>query len=212
LPSPLPNLTSTAPGRVTTADPTVAAVLARIRNSVGTQGTITPVIGATTLTRENFNFSPTGSDLRKFLALRFDVNIGKKNSVEFVTNRQKFVPSKDFLNSQDEIFPGFPFYTQGSDRNTVTAALRSTLGQKVVNEFRWAHSYGLSSFSPGIAASDFDYSGGYSLGIGTSGATLPIRVTRTVLVIRRQPIFRIRSLGWRVRIHLTLADHTAVSA
>jgi hypothetical protein len=161
------------PGRVSTIDPTVALVLARIRESVGTEGTITPVIGSTTPNTELFNFSPKGNGVRKFLATRFDFNVTKSHSVEFVMNRQEFVPSKDFLNSQDERFPGFPWYTQGSTRNSYSFAVRSTFGGNIVNEARVAASRGFSSFSAGISPADFAYSGGNILGIDAAGITTP---------------------------------------
>ncbi|MEO8650565.1 MAG: carboxypeptidase regulatory-like domain-containing protein, partial [Acidobacteriota bacterium] len=160
-------------GQVSTIDPTVGAVLARIRQAVGSEGTITQIQNATTLTRELFNFTPQGGQKRTFLALRFDANITKKHSLEFVINRQDFVPSKDFLNSQDERFPGFPSYTQGSKRNAYALALRSTFGQNWVNEARLAWSSGASSFSPGISPDDFAYSRGYLLGIDAAGITTP---------------------------------------
>ena len=160
-------------GFLSTPDPTIAAVLQRIRAATAVEGTITPVIGATTLTTENYNFSPVGDSIRKFLALRFDFNVTKNHSVEFVVNRQDFGGTKDFLNGQEERFPGFPFYTQVSDRNSYAFATRSTFGSSLVNEFRVAMSRGFSQFSPGISAADFDYTRGYSLNIGAAGATTP---------------------------------------
>ncbi len=183
-------------GGLNTPDPTIAAVFARIRSAVGTEGTITPVSGATTLTNENYNFSPKGSSLRKFLATRFDFNITKKHSLEFVMNRQDFGGTKDFLNSMDERFPGFPFYNQQSKRNSYTVAARSTLGQSVVNEFRVAMSRGFSEFAPTIQVSDFDYTQGYLLAINTAGgATTPY--SRSSYSARTSPTDDItNSLTW----------------
>lgn len=160
-------------GGLTTPDPTIAAVLTRIRQATSVEGTIRPIVGATTLTTENYNFSPKGDSIRKFLATRFDFNITKKHSLEFVMNRQDFGGTKDFLNSMDERFPGFPFYNQQSKRNSYTFAARSTLGQSIVNEFRVASSRGFSEFAPTINAGDFDYTGGFLLGIDATGATTP---------------------------------------
>jgi hypothetical protein len=158
-----------ANNRLATIDPTVGALLAKIRTAASTEGTFTPITND--VNRQNYNFTPKGGQIRKFLALRFDVNLTKNHSVEFVTNRQRFVPSKDFLNSQDERFPGFPSYTQGSMRLSYSTALRSTLSRNIVNEFRFANSGGNSEFSPGIGAKDFDFQGGYALGIDAAGAT-----------------------------------------
>lgn len=159
--------TNPALGQPTTPDPTVAALFARIRSAVATQGTIT-TISSTALNTRNYNFTPQGGQVRKFFANRYDFNLTKNHSFEFVMNRQTFVPSKDFLNSQDERFPGFPSYTQGSTRNSYTPALRSTFGKNIVNEFRFATSQGRSEFSPGISPADFAYSGSYLLDVSTT--------------------------------------------
>lgn len=158
-----------ANNQLSTPDPTVSGLLARIRAATNGAGSITPITNSPNL--QNFNFSPAGLQIRKFLALRFDFNLTKNHSLEFVTNRQKFVPSKDFLNSQDERFPGFPSYTQGSNRNSYATALRSTLGNNIVNEARYAISTGLSEFSGGISPADFAFQGGYALGIDAAGVT-----------------------------------------
>ena len=165
-------------GQLNTPDPTTAAILSQIRSAVGTTGSITPITNTagvvTDPNRVLFNFTPAGLQVRKFLALRLDANITKNHSVEFVHNRQRFVPSKDFLNSQEERYPGFSSYTQGSNRNSYAFALRSTLSSNVVNEARYTISTGLSAFSEGISAADFNYSRGYLLDIGTAaGITTP---------------------------------------
>ncbi|MBA3692845.1 MAG: TonB-dependent receptor, partial [Acidobacteria bacterium] len=158
-----------ANNRLSTPDPTVSRLLTQIRTATNGTGSITPITNSPNL--QNFNFSPAGLQIRKFLALRFDFNLTKNHSLEFVTNRQKFVPSKDFLNSQDERFPGFPSYTQGSNRNSYATALRSTFGNNIVNEARYAVSTGLSEFSGGISPADFAFQGGYALGIDAAGIT-----------------------------------------
>ncbi len=158
-------------GQLATPDPTVAAILTRVRSAIGTTGTLTPVSGAPNAL--NYNFTPAGGQIRKFLALRFDFNLNKSNSLEFITNQQEFVPSKDFLNSQDEIFPGFPSYSQGSNRDSYSTALRSTITNSLVNEARFAVSTGVSVFSPEISAADFAYSGGYLVDVTGSGTSSP---------------------------------------
>lgn len=157
--------------QLSTIDPTISTLLTRIRTATASEGTITPVTNAPNVL--NYNFTPQGLQIRKFLALRFDFNLTKNNSLEFVTNRQRFVPSKDFLNGQDERFPGFASYTQGSERNSYSTALRSTITNNVVNEARFAVSTGFSQFSPGISPDDFAYSGGYLLDISAAGITTP---------------------------------------
>jgi len=181
------NATTPIAARATTADPTIAAMLAKIRAAVGQSGTITNPVGATVLTRQTYNFSPSGIDNRKFLATRLDFNLTKKHSLEFVMNRQDFGGTKDFLNSQDERFPGFPYYAQVSLRKSYTAALRSSFSHNLVNEFRFARSAGRSQFSPGISSSDFAYSSGFLLDISTPSTSLTTPYSRNSYSARDSP-------------------------
>jgi hypothetical protein len=188
-----------ANNQLATADPTIAAVLARIRTAVGTTGTITPITNNPN--RQNYNFTPAGGQVRKFLALRFDFNLTKSHSLEFVTNRQKFVPSKDFLNAQEERYPGFPSYTQGSNRNSYTVALRSSLGRSIVNEARYAVSTGFSEFSAGISPADFEYSRGFSLDIATP-ASITTPYSRNSYSGRNTPTYDLTdSITWLAGNH-----------
>jgi len=164
-------------GQLSTPDPTVAAVYNRIRASLS-GGSLSPVV-ANLPNVQNFNFTPTSNTIRKFLAMRFDYNITKNHSFELVINRQKFDGTKDFLNSVEERFPGFPFYSQKSDRNSYSTAVRSTLAKNVVNEARYAVASGDSSFFPEMALSDFDYMGGRSLAVSVLGATSPVALNST---------------------------------
>jgi len=188
---------------LTTADPTVAGLLTQIRTAVGTTGSVTPVSGSPNL--QLFNFSPTGNDLRKFLTTRFDVNITKKHSVEFIMNRDDFVPSKDFLNSQDERFPGMPFYTQGSKRDAYSLGVRSTLSKSLINYGRYTISTGQSFFSQGISKSDYAYQGGYDLlisGASFGGVAVTTATARNSYSDRNSPTYAFDdSLTWLMGSH-----------
>ncbi len=163
-----------ANGQLATIDPTIGAIYNRIQQAVQ-GGSLTPVTNSPNIL--NFNFTPTSSQLRKFLAMRFDFNITKNHSFEVVLNRQKFDGTKDFLNSRDERFPGFPFYSQKSDRNSYAYALRSTFAKNLVNEWRYAIASGASSFFPELSTADFDYMGGRNLGVAILGSTGPVNTT-----------------------------------
>lgn len=199
------NLLQVAAGnnRLATIDPTVGALLAQIRAAASSEGTITPITNSPNI--QNYNFTPAGGQVRKFLALRFDFNLNKSNSLEFVTNRQKFLPSKDFLNSQDERFPGMPFYTQGSDRNSYATALRSTFSKNIINEARYTISTGFSEFSPGISSSDYAYQGGYDLAISAAsfgGTALTTATARNSYSGRNTPTYDFTdSVNWIVGSH-----------
>jgi hypothetical protein len=157
-----------ANGQLATPDPTIAAILARIRQAVNSTGTLTPITNNPN--RQFYNFLNSGLGVRKFLTLRFDFNLTKDHNLEFVTNRQEFVPGVDFLNGRDPIFPGFPAYGQGGVRKSATVALRSSFSQNIVNEARYAQSGGTTDFFGTITPSDFDFSRGFFLDIGTPAA------------------------------------------
>ncbi len=155
-----------ANARLATVDPTIASVFAKINAATGTTGTLTPNTASPNI--QNYNFTPQGGQVRKFLALRFDFNLNKDHSVEFVLNRQRFVPAKDFLNAVEERFPGFPSYGQGSIRKSTAIALRSSLRTNVINEARFTNSGGFTNFFPSITPADFGFQGGYSLGLNAA--------------------------------------------
>jgi hypothetical protein len=102
-----------ARGFTSTADPTVSALLAQIRGTVG-QGTLRPISGDPN--RQFFAFINPGGQKRRFLALRFDFNLTKNHSLENVTNYQQFRNGVDFLNNVDPAFPGYPNFG-GQDSN-----------------------------------------------------------------------------------------------
>ena len=151
-----------ANGFVNTADPTISALLTQIRNSTSGGGTIREITNDPN--REQFVFTNAGQQKRRFLALRFDVNLTKKHSLENVTNYQKFNSFPDFLNSMDPAFPGLP--NQGgqySSRKSNSTALRSNFTNSIVNEFRYAKAWGESQFAPEVSADSFANQGGYAL-------------------------------------------------
>ncbi|MEO8647584.1 MAG: TonB-dependent receptor, partial [Acidobacteriota bacterium] len=161
-------------GFTNTPDPTVAALLSRIRESTNSTGAIIPITSGGAVSdfnRERFSFTNSDNQVRKFLALRFDVNLGKDHSVEFVYNKQKFRSNADFLNSVDQSFPGFiNAGAQNSDRFSNAVALRSTFGQSVVNEARFTRLYGNSGFAL-IGGPEFfaETQGGYSFSMAAAG-------------------------------------------
>lgn len=158
-------------GQLSTIDPTISSVLNRIQQATATGGSFTPITNNPN--RSQYSFTNTGKDLRKFLTLRFDVNITRDHAFEYVQNRHEFVPGSDFLNSRDPILPGFPSYGQGGVRKSYTAALRSNFGSNIVNQFRYANAGGFTNFFTTISPADFDFSQGFLLDFTAAGATSP---------------------------------------
>lgn len=184
-------------GQLSTIDPTVKAVYDKIRTAISGQ-TLVPITNNPNV--YDWNTLATNSELRTFLAVRFDVNITKKHAFEAVINRQMFGGQKDLLNSREETFPGFPSFNQISNRNSYSFAVRSTFGQSFVNEARVAiQEGGPTVFAGDSDPSVFGFMGGKSLGIfptltGTAvtGPTLVNGTTRS-----KNPVYDITdSVTW----------------
>lgn len=165
-------------GQVSTVDPTIAGVLSEIAASTsgGSLRNITNAAGAVTdPNRQLFDFQNPGASVRKFFVLRLDANIAKNHSAEFVMNRQNFLPSIDFINGNDAPFPGGPSYGQGGIRRSWAYAFRSTFGQNVVNEVRYAVAGGSTDFAQGCCGEDFASQGGSFLDIGGAAGITNLR-------------------------------------
>jgi hypothetical protein len=193
-----------ANSQLSTPDPTVGALLAQIRSAVGTTGTTRPITNSagvvTDPNRLTYSFAPSAMTVRKFFATRLDFNLTKNHSVEFVVNKQWFDPAKDFLNSQEERFPGLPFYTQSSNRDTYSTTVRSTFSKKIVNEARHTISTGQSFFSAGISPADYGNQGGYDLAISAAGITTA--TARNSYSDRNSPTYDFTdSVNWIVGTH-----------
>lgn len=170
--------------QLATPDPTVGSVLSRIASATTSGGSLTPITNNPN--RQNFNFNGEGGQTRKFLAVRFDANLNKSNSAEFVINRQKFTSVTDFLNNVDAPFPGFPQFSQGSERKSYVAALRSTLTNNLINEARYTKATAPVFFFSDATPQSFDFQGGFDLGIGAAG--IAGATTRNNNSIRDTPV------------------------
>ncbi|MGB7210489.1 MAG: winged helix-turn-helix domain-containing protein [Pyrinomonadaceae bacterium] len=124
-----------ANNQLATPDPTIASVLARIRAAVATTGSVRPIVNSAGAVSDPnrllYDFAPAGNVTQKYLTLRFDVNVTKNHSFEFILNRQRSVSEKEFVNGIEERFPGFPSYGQTSNQYSYSSAVRSTLSEKL---------------------------------------------------------------------------------
>lgn len=126
-------------GQVATIDPTVAATLNLIRSATSTAGIFQPVGTNGNYFMQPFAFNNSGTQRRRFLTVRNDINITKNHAVEVIFNDQPFRSNVDFLNSVDPAFPGFANAgTQNSDRRSLSIGVRSNFGSSIVNQFRYA--------------------------------------------------------------------------
>lgn len=127
-----------AGGLPNTIDPTVNNVLNTIRSATSSGGAFQPFAGGV-FYRQAFAFNNPGQQRRRFLTVRTDFNIAKSHALEVIWNDVPYRNPSDFLNTSDPIFPGLTnLGSQNSDRRSLSVGFRSSLGQTVVNQFRYA--------------------------------------------------------------------------
>jgi len=133
-----------AAGHVNTIDPNVQKLLADVRKSVQTMGTISsyPVI-STDPNYQNYIWQAKGTEVRNYITTRFDVNLLTKHRIEISFNGENRRRIPDNVNGAAPQYPGFPnFGNNQGNRGSVTFALRSTLTPRLVNEARFGVTMG----------------------------------------------------------------------
>ncbi|HEV8484568.1 MAG TPA: TonB-dependent receptor, partial [Blastocatellia bacterium] len=142
-----------------TIDPTIGKILADIRSSTAAGF----LKDQSDPNFQQFNFTNSGSQTRRFPTIRLDANVTSKHHVEAIYNYQDFASKVDFLNGADPAFPApiSPILgSQGSNRFSFSTALRSQLGATVVNEARFGLTGGTVVFFPEVGAGSFAVFGG----------------------------------------------------
>jgi hypothetical protein len=118
-----------ANGQTSTMDPTVAKLLADIRNATQTEG----AVEAYNVNVDKYTYAWNVKDTRYFPTLRIDYNLGSSQRVTFSARYLNF----DVPNGYPSQFPGFPNKGgQYSQRYMWQGTWRSTIGKNVVNEAR----------------------------------------------------------------------------
>ena len=134
-----------ASGFTSTADPTVAKMLADIRNSTTIAGGLTTIDA--NLDRLTFNNHVETRNW--FPTVRVDVNLTNNHRFTSSFNYQKYNTLPDTLNNRDASFPGFPGVAgQYSQRLSFSNWVRSTLSSTLVNEARVGYSGAPVDFFP----------------------------------------------------------------
>ena len=134
-----------ANGFTATADPTVAKMLADIRNSTTLAGGLTTIDA--NLDRLTFNNHVETRNW--FPTVRVDVNLTNNHRFTSSFNYQKYNTLPDTLNNRDASFPGFPGVAgQYSQRLSFSNWVRSTLSSTLVNEARIGYSGAPVDFFP----------------------------------------------------------------
>jgi len=122
-----------ANGQLTAIDPTVLALLNRIRTAASSTGNIQQT--ATAPNTETFNYQIDSVSKVHSPTTRVDVNLSQRHRLSGTYYWQRPMTRPDTLNNADPTFPGFPVHGgQDSFRTTGSGTLRSTLSNNLVNE------------------------------------------------------------------------------
>jgi hypothetical protein len=165
-----------ANGHTATADPTVAKLLADVRNATAMTGGI---LDLTDPSLQRFTFQNEQRSLNRYPTGRVDFNLTDRHRLSVSGNYQHIDSNPDTLNGRDPIFPGFPVQgTQDSTRYTLQGTVRSTLGATLVNEMRIGATGGATLFAKEIGRSMWDgpplgNEGGFKLEIDTANISNP---------------------------------------
>ena len=141
-------------GQLATADPTIAALLGKIRAGAGTTGNITSPPDAT-IADEYFYQAPARGD-RYFPTVRADLNLTANHRLTGSYYWQRFVSTPDVLNNREPNFPGLLNYgDQTSYRTSGSITMRSTLGSNLVNEVRGGWQWSPVEFFTNVTEAQF---------------------------------------------------------
>ena len=158
-----------ANGFTSTIDPTVQKVLATVRASTS-QGTLND---QTDPNLQYFYFTNGGAQRRTYPTVRLDFNLTSRHKLEGSWNYSTYNSSPDFLNNVDWAFPGSDNYgTQTGPRWQATAALRSTLTPRLVNEARVGLTGGMTIWYGNVGPSMFDWMDGYVWNLSAGSANI----------------------------------------
>ena len=172
-----------ANGQVATADPAIAKILADIYTA--TTGDASGAFSTRNYNENDWTYSPSSTQLRRFPTVRVDYNLTNAHRVSFTYRYNEFDSTPDFLNGGEPNFPGFPNQAgQYSQRYMYSVNLRSTLGKSMVNEFRVGGNDAMGEgtyFGKGVDSSQFNCPGlgcqssngvGYNFVFPSVGSTL----------------------------------------
>lgn len=148
-------------GQISAFDPTVMRMLNKVRDSVGTTGTVNDISGGSTL---QYVYQSDGQNNQYAPTSRVDVNLTDRHRLSGSYMWQRFKSLPDLLNNADPNFPGFTnLGSQNSYRTTGSVGLRSTLSSNLVNEVRGGWQWSPNEFYSNVTADQFADQDGYAL-------------------------------------------------
>ena len=122
-----------ANGQTSTVDPTIGALLGKIR-SAAEQGGIADLSDPLV---QRLSYQGGFSNVTRYPHVRLDMQLSNKHRVTATYTLNKLLSDPDTLNNRDVAFPGFPIHgVQDSKRFAYQGSLRSALTANLVNDLR----------------------------------------------------------------------------
>ena len=175
-------------GQLATPDPTILALLAKIRESTTTTGNVLVPANQTAVNTLSYIYQAPGTRIELTPTQKVDFNLSSRHRLSGTYYWQRITYHPDLLNGSQSRFPGLANSgNQDSHRTTGSITLRSTLNSGMVNEVIGAWQWSPVQFNPNVTASMFDDEAGFALTFPT--VTSPF-VTRN-LAPRNTPTWNI---------------------
>ena len=147
-------------GQTSTPDPTIQALLAKIRTAAGTTGTISTPVNATNT--ESYVYQAAARSNQYAPSARLDINATDTHRISGTYHWQRLLAKPDLTNNSEAVFPGFAAQSFTTSYRTVgSLGLRSTFGSNMVNELRGGWHWSPNAFSGNVHAGMFDDQGGF---------------------------------------------------
>jgi hypothetical protein len=157
-------------GQTSTPDPTIAALLVKIRASTATTGLVQ---NRTDPNTQDFLWQPDSLRIDNSPGGRLDYNLTADHRLSASYNYQGQRLNPNLFGNDEPNFPGLS--NRASLYSAVSrgsATLRSTFGQKLVNELRYGISYAPVWFADEVELSQFEDQGNLSINFPNVGAAL----------------------------------------
>jgi hypothetical protein len=140
-------------GQVATIDPTVARLLADVRQSTTKTGNVN---SNTDLLTQTFSWQQPTKSNTKFPTVRVDYNITSRHKLTGSITQNHLISDPDTTNGMQPRFPGFPVRgKQDSVRYTGQGSWQWMVTNTMVNEFRFGKTGGATKFYPDLTADMF---------------------------------------------------------
>jgi Carboxypeptidase regulatory-like domain/TonB dependent receptor-like, beta-barrel len=176
-----------ANGQLASTDPTIMALLAKMRAATTTTGNVLTPANQTLFQTLSYIYQAPSNRVELSPTQRVDVNLNPHHRLSGTYYWQRIKSDPDILNNAEPRFPGFVNKgVQNSYRTTGSMALRSTLGAGVVNEVVMGWQWSPVQFNPNVLKSDFDDQGGFSLAMPTASNNNGL-ITAATTSRNRQP-------------------------